>query len=194
MNDIGEFRCIIFADFDGVLNHDLFYEQRYKHLHKYDNIPLYKVVKKHLRKMLKSGEYNRMDYYKAETDISKIELLNNLCVETNSVVVLSASMRNQWDVNELQMIFKELGATFRIIDKTGNCECRNRGCEINKWLKCNVKNYFNVEYHEFYRYVILDDDSDFLLNQREHFFHVDRYSGLTPHICYKIVRFLNKLK
>ena len=34
------------------------------------------------------------------------------------------------------------------------------------------------------------DDSDMLLNQKEHFFQTDNYSGLTPTICYKIKRFI----
>ena len=40
-------------------------------------------------------------------------------------------------------------------------------------------------------YVILDDDSDFLIWQQKHFFWIDRYCGLTPTICYKIETFLN---
>jgi len=28
-----------------------------------------------------------------------------------------------------------------------------------------------------------------LLNQQQHFFHVDRYAGLSPNHCYKVKRF-----
>jgi len=191
MENKNEFKSLIFCDVDGVLNHDLFYEEQYKHLHKNDGIPLYKVVKKYLRKLLKSQEISTIDYYKSQIDLSKIKLLNDLCVKTNSVVVLSASMRNQWDVQDLQVIFKKLGATFTIIDKTGNCECRNRGCEIKKWLTNNVEEYFDASSHNFYHYAIIDDGIDFLLNQREHFFHVDSYFGLTQKICNEVEKFLN---
>jgi hypothetical protein len=43
-------------------------------------------------------------------------------------------------------------------------------------------------------YVIIDDDSDMLLHQAEHFFLTDNYSGLTPNTCYKIKRYLTKDK
>ena len=49
-------------------------------------------------------------------------------------------------------------------------------------------------YYDFYNYVIIDDDSDMLLNQQEHFFNTDYYSGLTHNTCYRIKRFFNKFK
>lgn len=184
------FDCCIFLDFDGVLNHNLFYEEQYAHLHRYDRIPLYKTVKKYLRKLVKSKEINRLDYIKSQTDLSKIVLLNELCFEVNAAIVISASMRAQYSVDELQKIFNYLGATFVIIDKTGRCECRNRGCEIKQWLCDNTEKWFNVKSFDFYKYAIIDDDQDFLLEQQAHFFQTDNYSGLTPNTVYKIKRFL----
>ena len=43
-----------------------------------------------------------------------------------------------------------------------------------------------------YNYVIIDDDSDMLLWQANHFFQTDSYSGLTPNICYRIKRYFNE--
>ena len=102
---IGEYKCITFCDYDGLFNHEKFYEERYKHLHADKNIPIYKVVKKHLRKLLKSKMIDKMDYYLSETDVTKIKLFNEFCSKTNSVVVISASMRCLWTVDELQEIF-----------------------------------------------------------------------------------------
>lgn len=183
-----KFNCCIFLDFDGVINHNLFYEERYANFHKHENIPLYKVVKKYLRKLVKSKKISRLDYIKSETDLSKIILLNELCAETNAAIVISASMRAQYSVDDLQTIFNYLGATFIIIDKTGYCECRNRGCEIKKWLYDNCEKWFGVKYYDFYKYAIIDDDQDFLLEQQQNFFQTDNYSGLTPTTCYKIKR------
>lgn len=185
-----KYNSLLFLDVDGVLNCQLFYEERYKHLNRYDGIPLYKVVKKYLRKLLKEKEISKLDYYKGEMCENRMKLLNELCLETNSAVVLSASMRSRWTTEQLQEIFNDCGATFTIIGKTDHCECGTRGCEIDKWLKDNCMNFFGVHSFEFYRYVIIDDDSDFLINQQYNFFQCDNYSGLTPTIIYKIKRFL----
>jgi hypothetical protein len=39
-------------------------------------------------------------------------------------------------------------------------------------------------------YVIVDDDTDFLENQQEHFFDVDGYMGLTRTLCRSIITYL----
>jgi len=180
---------IIFLDIDGVLNCQTFYEERYANLTKYNDVPFYKTVKKYLRKLVKTKQISRLEYYKGEMCSERMQMLNELCDETNSAVVLSASMRAQYNVEDLNTIFKSCGATFTIIDKTGHCECRNRGCEIDKWIKDHITEWFDVEYYDFYRFVIIDDGSDMLLNQQYNFFQTDGYSGLTPNIVYKIKRF-----
>lgn len=191
---INKYDNVLFLDVDGVLNCQLFYEERYANLHRYDGIPLYKTVKKYLRKMLKSKELGRLDYYKSEMCPVRMQMLNELCEETNSAVVLSASMRAQWNVEELNEIFKYCGATFTIIDKTGHCDCRIRGVEIHQWIKDNSMKWFGVNYYDFYRWIIFDDDSDILLCQQSHFFQTDTYSGLTPNICYRAKRYLKTLR
>ena len=134
--ELNKYNSIIFLDIDGVLNCQLFYTERYKHLTQYDGIPFYKTVKKYLRKMLKANEISKLDYYKNEICPMRIDLLNNLCKETNSAVVLSASMRNGHTLERLQEIFKYCGATFTIIDKTKHTGFE-RGTEISLWLKEN---------------------------------------------------------
>lgn len=187
--DCNKYNSIIFLDVDGVLNCQLFYEEKFKKLKRFDGIPFYKTVKKHLRKLFKQKEISDMDYYKSQMCEKRIGWLNELCAETNSAVVLSASMRSRWTPLELNKIFQYAGATFTIIDKTGRSESRIRGVEIHEWLKKNCPYWFGVEYYDFYRYAIIDDDSDMLLWQEDHFFHTDNYSGLTPTICYKIKRY-----
>lgn len=186
--ELNKYKSVLFLDVDGVLNCELFYKERYAHLTRFDGIPLYKTVKKYLRKQLKSKEVSRLDYYKGEMCPVRMSWLNSLCEETNSAVVLSASMRNQWSVEELQEIFNYCGATFTIIDKTPYTGYA-RGTEIHKWLYDNCEKWFGVHYFDFYRYAIIDDDSDMLLNQQFNFFQTDNYSGLTPTICYKIKNF-----
>lgn len=186
---VNKYNSIIFLDIDGVMNCQLFYTEKFAHLERFDGIPLYKVVKKYLHKLIKKKEISDLDYYKSQMCAKRIGWLNELCAETNSAVVLSASMRNGWSTEDLQKIFNYCGATFTIIDKTGNCQCRIRGVEIHQWLQDNCMKWFGVNYYDFYRWVAIDDDSDFLLNQQDHLFQVDNYSGLTPTTCYKIKRF-----
>lgn len=191
---IHNFKSIIFLDVDGVLNCQTFYEERYKHLTRYDNIPFYKTVKKYLKKLVKKKKISRIEYYRSEICPNRMAMLNKLCEETNSAIVLSASMRASWDVFELNKIFQACGATFTIIDKTGHSESRIRGVEIREWIIKNSEKWFRRKYYNFEDYVIIDDDSDMLLWQQTHFFQTDNYSGLTPNICYRIKRYLNPKK
>jgi len=119
----------------------------------------------------------------------RMQLLNEFCAETNTAVVLSASMRMQYNVEELQEIFNYCGATFTIIDKTPYTDYE-RGTEISKWLKDNCMKWFGIHYYDFHRFVIFDDDDDMLLNQQFNFFKIDSYCGLTPTICDNARKFL----
>lgn len=179
---------LLFLDFDGVLNCQLFYEEHFKHIEKYDGIPLYKTARKLLRKLVKSKEIKSFDYYKQNCCAKRIGMLNALCEETNTAVVITASLRNGHSVEEIREIFKYCGATFQILDKTPYTGYE-RGTEISKWLSENCTKYFDVQSFDFYRYAILDDDKDMLLSQQYHFFKVDNYCGLTPTICDDIRKF-----
>lgn len=106
---------IIFLDIDGVLNHELWYEQ--------------------LDKMDISRKDPNLSREDKDIDPSKIKLLNDLCKTTKSKVVISSSWRKLYSVDELKNIFLKKGATFEIIDKTGNCCSGIRGVEISNWIK-----------------------------------------------------------
>jgi hypothetical protein len=183
-------KCIIFLDNDGVLNSELFYKEQFSEITPVDGVPIHKIVKKHLRRMLKKLSLSKLDYYRSQICPIKISWINGLCDTTDSVVVLSASMRAQWSISELQAIFNYCGATFTIIDKTPHTGYE-RGTEVNKWLEDN----FNEETHgcksfDFKKYAIIDDDDDFFINQAPHLFQTDSYVGLTPNTCDKIRIFL----
>lgn len=182
---------IIFLDIDGVLNCQLFYEESMWHKLLLAKIPLYSQVKKLLRKLLKKKDITRMEYYASQLCKNRIIMLNELCEVTNSVVVVSSTWRKNKTIDELQYILNNSGATFKIIDKTPFTGYE-RGTEISKWLHDNInKEEHGCLYFDFYRYAIIDDDSDMLLNQANHFFQTDNYSGLTPNTCYRIKRFFN---
>jgi hypothetical protein len=178
-------RPIIFLDIDGVFNCQLHYHSK--------QFTDYRDAKKTLKKQVKKKQIERLEYYKAMISLERVEMFNELCKQTNAVVVISSTWRMGKTVEELQEIMDYCGATFEIIDKTGRSDLRERGPEIKKWLSDNIKEETHgCLYFDFYKYAIIDDDSDMMLNQKEHFFQTDNYSGLTPTTCYKIRRFINK--
>ena len=158
---------IIFLDFDGVLNCQDFYQ-----------------------KLQREQALNTIGTQK-DIDPWRVSLLNTLCKDTNSSIVISSS----WRYSGLEYCKKALklaGAEFEIIDSTPILNYKEvghtppRGVEIKAWLDDNCYTLFGIHSHDFYRYAIIDDDSDMLLNQQYHFFRTDPYSGLTPHICDRI--------
>lgn len=154
---------IIFLDIDGVLNCQVFYEKNKQNV---------------------KAQYLKAEFYKSQLCPERIGWLNQLCIDTGAVVVISSSWRKGKTVDQLQEILNNSGATFTVKSKTPYTGYE-RGTEIKKWLQDNLTHYYDFD-----KYVIIDDDSDMLLNQAQHFFKTDAYSGLTPNTCYKIKRFL----
>lgn len=169
---------IIFLDFDGVLNCQVFYEKSRKE------------AKKNLRKTLRPVDLDSIEYRKTQVCPDRISWLSDLCRETNSDVVITSTWRKNRSIQELQDMIYYCGGDFRVIGKTESLGFE-RGVEIAKWLRDYVTpDRYGCHYFDFHRYAIIDDDSDMLLNQRFNFFQTDEYSGLTPNICYRIKRFL----
>lgn len=169
---------IIFLDIDGVLNHQLWFEEQKEAKDKWCSYD------KTRQKMI---------------DPSKVELLNELIEKTGSKVVISSSWRVHYSINYIREMLSHYGFKGEIIDTTPTLFFRGlkdyhysvpRGNEIKAWLETN-KDILGEKISKV-RYVILDDDSDMLLWQRENFFWVDPYCGLTPNITYKAIRYLNK--
>lgn len=161
---------IIFLDIDGVLNCQLFFEQRQKDI---------------------IADYEQQPHPMNMLCSERIKLLNDLCTEIDAKVVLSSTWRIS-GLDYCEAALNVMGATFKIIDVTPMSRQGVRGLEIQNWIKDNEP--IVGKYYDYNTYVIIDDDSDMLLNQREHFFQTDNYSGLTPNTCYRIKRFFNKFK
>jgi hypothetical protein len=166
---------IIFLDIDGVLNHQLWFK-----------------IQKNKKVIDTDLEYNR-----SMIDETRVDLLNDLIKETKAKVVISSSWRKNHTKEELQIMLEDKGFVGEIIGLTpclrftgfeGYVYSVPRGNEIKAWLETN-KGILNNKMSKV-PYVIFDDDSDMLLWQRENFFWVDPYCGLTPNIIYKAKRFL----
>lgn len=61
-----------------------------------------------------------------------------------------------------------------------------RGNEINKWIRNN--NDVLGSYLEFKNYVILDDDNDMLLTQKDNFIQTNHLFGLTDEIMKQVIK------
>ena len=155
---------LIFLDIDGVLNCQLFYDEQL------------------------DGSYVEQNICK-----KRVGWLNDLCKDTGAKIVISSTWRMGRTIDEMRDILNEVGATFEIIGMTPIL--RNEGCvrgnEIQQWIEKN-DSITGLPYYDYSDYVIIDDDSDMLLWQKDNFFQTDSYSGLTPNTCYKIQKFFHK--
>lgn len=175
---------IIFLDIDGVLNSQIYF----------------KTGALKYRNKKEESEESMFKFNCRYFDIRNIELLNDIIEKTNAKIVYSSSWRKNHSVEELNRMMKTKGFKYEAIsstpvlsfEKQEGIENRSvpRGCEIKSWLE-SYRNKYNCKMEDL-KYVILDDDSDMLYWQRENFFWIDPYSGLTPNISYKVIRFLNR--
>lgn len=118
-----------------------------------------------------------------------VEIVNGLAEIPDIKIVVSSVWRMGETVESMNNIFTSLGIKLECIGLTptgGYC----RGEEIEKWIKENIGN----DYWKYKRYVIIDDDSDMLYNQRFNFFHVDNSSGITPNTVYRIRNFFEGIE
>ncbi|MBV6512117.1 MAG: hypothetical protein FMNOHCHN_01607 [Ignavibacteriaceae bacterium] len=98
--------------------------------------------------------------------------------------VLSSSWRRFISLDEMNEILKTKGFNGQILDKTPVLEHPNlRGNEIYSWVHSHI-----VNGSDFDNYVIFDDDSDFLLWQKDNFIHVDGHFGIGPNHIYRAKR------
>lgn len=157
---------LAFLDIDGVLNHELFY-----------------------RGMSRSKRAK--DRPLSEIDRESVLILNGLIKETDVKVVISSTWRKSHTNKQIQGYLDYHGFIGEVIGSTPNFEDNNsvRGNEILRWIKDNEK-LIGVPYYDYINFVIIDDDSDMLLWQRNNFVHVDGYCGVTPNQMYRAVRFL----
>ena len=126
-----------------------------------------------------------------------MKVLNHIIDKTDAKIVISSTWRKGRTLEQLREIFTKVGFTGEIIDKTPSLfyseksGCTNsvpRGCEIEEWMRSKYGYLESVNI----KYVILDDDSDMLLSQRENYFRVDGYCGITPNLAYRVINFLNR--
>jgi hypothetical protein len=185
---------VIFLDFDGVLNSENWYRRRFNEMDRDTDV----------------GNY---PFY--EFDPLSITQLNRIIKETAAKVVVSSTWRIGKRVQELQQMLDVVGFEGEIIDTTPSFFARGvdndengisytvpRGCEIDWWLTKNGKfqriNWSLERQNEYLEkaivknYIILDDDSDMLYGQREHYVKCNGYgAGLDKRTADIAIKILN---
>lgn len=129
-----------------------------------------------------------------------IDCLNEIVQNTNCDIVISSSWRGVFSLESFQSIFKENGFLYpeKIIDYTINSIfflteeplpiVVPRGIEIYLWLHKNVRGKVS----EFY-YCIIDDNSDMLYEQKDHFVQTIFKKGLTKQHVKKVIKIYDKI-
>ena len=139
-------------------------------------------------------------------DKEKLALLKIILAKTDASIVISSSWRRntvEETINDKAFInfpFKDkvIGVTIRAYHYCkGTHLSIPRGVEIKQWIDTNIhsENGKNWEYKRLgvdYNYVILDDDSDMLLEQREHFVKTDSRLGINSNDSRLCISILNK--
>ena len=156
---------LIFLDIDGVLNHELIYREKSQ-----------------------DERYKEVGHPKCDLDPKKVELLNDLIYNTDAKVVIISTWRKGRNIGVLQGLLEWAGFKGEIIGITEVLTLPHaivpRGVEIYNYLEeCQSTDI---------QYIILDDDRDMLLRQKNNFFHVDSYCGLTPNIVRRAIKFLER--
>lgn len=111
---------------------------------------------------------------------SKIKLLNEL---EGCEIVISSSWG--YDNGRTEKSLREVGLRLPIIGYTEKfySDWMCRGNEIEKWIHDNFLYGMGTKYGKYpderYEYVIFDDDTDFLLGQKDNFIKTDPEEGLT---------------
>lgn len=117
------------------------------------------------------------------------DMCDKICKNFDLKIVLSSSHRMGKDNQQSTLYLKENGITHP-------CEGRTKYISLSQLDGCGYVNIpRGVEVDEYVsrmdvtNYIILDDDSDFLLKQNKHFFQTDGLIGLTDDIVESILEY-----
>jgi len=125
-----------------------------------------------------------------------VEALNYIIEKTDAKIVVTSTYRMMYSVKELKELFEEFGISGEhVISKTVTIAKNGylRGHEIQQWLDGftdSIKTRFNKNMMVD-KYVILDDDTDMLPEQRMSFVKTSNNYGLTHLEALQAVHKLN---
>lgn len=124
-------------------------------------------------------------------DPNAVEILNDIIFHTQAEVVLSSTWRKMYSIEKMREMMREVWFIWEIISYTPVLKANHR---VHRWAEIEQWLFENWYESIFRRYVILDDDSDMLYNQKENFFLCDHHYWLTRNVAYRVKNFLNSFK
>jgi hypothetical protein len=142
------------------------------------------------------ASYDYLLSLKGFIDKKKVALLNMLKPYDVEVVISSSWGYNEDTVKQLTACGLELPIIGGTEHFYNDWMCR--GNEIAKWLVDTFDEYnvYTGKASSYsgkdYEYVILDDDEDILMCQKDNFIHVDRYTALTEENIKKAIDILER--
>ena len=137
----------------------------------------------------------------------KLILLEKIVKVTDANIVISSSWRKE-NIDRMKDKFAEHGMSEFLLSKvvgstirayqyiSRECKihlCIPRGVEIKQWIDANIldKGRKELVLGTDYIYIILDDDTDMLLEQSDYFLNTNWDIGLTEEISDKAISILN---
>lgn len=171
---------VLFLDFDGVLNSELFFKYRLKNKLNFKFFKFFGIPK--LYHWL-TDAHDHEKWLLSMIDKKAVKLLNDVVEETGCKIVISSTWRKvNGDYQYLETLLKKKGFKGEVIDATPVL-WTERGNEVLEWLS---------EHPNVTNYIIVDDDSDFSDEQKlKHFVWTDPYCGFSPNSAYKCKWMLN---
>jgi hypothetical protein len=131
-----------------------------------------------------------------EFDPIPVNNLNLLCERFPDLeIIISSSWRFSENVESMKLIFlmrgfkypkQIIGFTPKLRLSEKNSYSLPRGVEIDFWIR------ENTQFSDQYKYVILDDDSDMLLWQKDNFLKTDGEEGFTKDLLYRAEEILKE--
>ena len=158
-----EISKIIFLDIDGVLNSDKFYKDLSQYIR--------------WKKAKEEGKSRDEQIAIASIDPEAVKWVWHIVNHTQASLVISSTWRSD---NRLIVKFNYMGLP-EFIDITPYTIQRHRGTEIQMWLDAHP---------EVDNYVILDDDTDMLDEQKPFFVNTTFKCGLTEGLAKKAIEIL----
>ncbi len=146
---------------------------------------------------------------KWKLSFEKQMLLGKILAQTDAKIVLSSSWRYSTVVRTTEHLLSEgflfneslIGVTIRAYQYIASGDKIHlsipRGVEIKQWIDTHVhsdngKNWNRQQLGVDYNYVILDDDTDMLLEQKDNFINTNFETGLTEENVVNAIKILNQ--
>ena len=122
-----------------------------------------------------------------------VKLLNELTDKSGAKIVVSSTWRLGETDESMKLVLEGMGITGEYIGMTGReahlARGVYRGNEIISWIHDNEDLCGN--YFRFRNFVILDDDSDMLLWQKDNYVNCDPEIGMTNRTLFRALAILN---